>query len=301
MEQYVPEGLRKTPTHGEALRRAMETGEILEAQVSRCDEYHDLTVALDGGAKGIIPREETALGVTEGTVGEMAILSRVGKSVCFRVMACRDNGSFLLSRRSAQESARNFFFRTLRPGDLLPAVCQSVSDFGVFCDIGCGVTALLGKNRISVSRAKDPRERFAPGQQLFAAVERLDPLRQWIYLTHRELLGTWTENAARFAPEQTVTGIVRSIQPYGIFVELTPNLTALAEPREGIRAGDGVSVYIKSICPEREKMKLVILEKLPAPLPCAFEYVMTAGHLDCWQYSRIRGGGLYTDFFTSSQ
>ena len=42
------------------------------------------------------------------------------------------------------------------------------------------------------------------------------------------MLGTWAENAALFSPGQTVTGVVRSVEDYGIFVELTPNLAGLA-------------------------------------------------------------------------
>ena len=75
-----------------------------------------------------------------------------------------------------------------------------------------------------------------------------------ITLSHKELLGTWEENAAMFAPGQTVTGVIRSIEDYGIFVELTPNLAGLAEPRPDVFIGQQASVYIKSII--REKMKI---------------------------------------------
>ena len=34
----------------------------------------------------------------------------------------------------------------------------------------------------------------------------------------KELLGTWQENAARFAAGQTVVGVVRSVESYGVFI-----------------------------------------------------------------------------------
>ena len=43
-----------------------------------------------------------------------------------------------------------------------------------------------------------------------------------------------------------MAGVVRSVESYGIFVELTPNLAGLAEPREGVRVGQHAGVYIKS-------------------------------------------------------
>ena len=59
---------------------------------------------------------------------------------------------------------------------------------------------------------------------------------------------------------ETVGGIVRSVEDYGIFVELTPNLAGLAEPKEGVEVGDEASVYIKNIVPEKMKIKLVIID-----------------------------------------
>jgi len=41
-------------------------------------------------------------------------------------------------------------------------------------------------------------------------------------LTLRELLGTWSENAACFAAGETVVGIVRSVEDYGVFIEIRP-------------------------------------------------------------------------------
>ena len=40
-----------------------------------------------------------------------------------------------------------------------------------------------------------------------------------LVLSLRELLGTWQENAGRFAVGETVVGIVRSIEDYGVFIE----------------------------------------------------------------------------------
>ena len=61
---------------------------------------------------------------------------------------------------------------------------------------------------------------------------------------------------------QTVAGVVRSVEDYGIFVELAPNLAGLAELKDGVVAGQTAAVYIKNIIPERMKIKLVIIDKI---------------------------------------
>ena len=60
-------------------------------------------------------------------------------------------------------------------------------------------------------------------------------------------------------------GIVRSCKPYGCFVELTPNLSGLADSREDIPEGRLVSVYIRSIQPQTGKIKLQMVQELGQP------------------------------------
>jgi len=226
------------------------------------------------------------MGIAEGTTREIAILSRVGKPVSFSVQSVSPGGAALLSRRAAQEQARHHLFDNHVPGDIVPAVVTSLASFGAFCDVGCGLPALLGIEQISVSRIAHSRDRFREDQQIPVILHTMEPDTGRISLSHRELLGTWEENAADFRQGQTVTGIVRSVKSYGAFVELTPNLSGLAEPNFDLHPGDMVSVYIKSIVPQKLKIKLVALRKLdPETVPIRPPvYRQQSGHVDFWRY-----------------
>lgn len=282
MHPYNPEPLTAKPPDPEQLLRAAGTGEIFSATCIKCDEHRNLHVDL-GTLRGIIPRQETALGLPE--IRETAIASRVGKPVSFQVLKLSGDGILLLSRRSAQSEARSYFLNSLQPGDILPARVQNMASFGVFCDIGCGFSSLMRLDRCCISRLQTPAAMFHPGQEIRVAVLGIDDHLGFVHLTGRELLGTWEENAEKFRQGQIVPGIVRSILPYGIFVELLPNLSGLAETVPGIQVGDPVSVYLRAILPEKHKIKLTILEKLPAPLPIfSPEYYITSGHLGKWEY-----------------
>ena len=69
-------------------------------------------------------------------------------------------------------------------------------------------------------------------------------------------------------------------------LELTPNLAGLAEPCEGVRAGQHAGVYIKSILPEKMKIKLVVVNKnLNQKMRFEPHYFVTRGRLDRWIYS----------------
>ena len=151
-------------------------------------------------------------------------------------------------------------------------------------DIGCGVPSLIPIDLISVSRITHPADRFYVGQDIPAVVKYLEGDR--VYLSHKELLGTWQENADRFEPGETVMGIVRSVEEYGIFVELAPNLAGLAEPRSDVQVNQHTGVYIKAIIPEKMKIKLIIVntsdETFHSNEP---HYFINSGHIDKWIYS----------------
>lgn len=192
-----------------------------------------------------------------------------------------------LSRRSAQEAARKHLL-SLRPGSVLRAKVTHLASFGAFCDIGCGVIAMLPLENLSVARTSHPGERLRVGQRLPVVLAKIDPAIPRFTLSCKELLGTWLENASRFAPGDTVPGTVRSIRDYGVFVELTPNLSGLAQLREDLSPGDRVSVQIRSIRPERMKIKLQIVEKLPPREgPESLRFVLTDGILPRWRYSPL--------------
>ena len=283
MVPYIPEGINTTVPCADDLRRSIGTGQIFQAQCVKCDEFHNLHLQLKD-SRAVIPREEVALGIQEGGVKEIAILSRVGKWVCFQALGFDSQGTAILSRRAAQAEARNYFLNTLQPGDVIPAVVLNATPFGVFCDIGCGCTALMRIDRCCISRLSTTAEHFSVGQRIYTAVLSVEDAKGFIHLTGRELLGTWDENAALFRPGQTVTGFARSIMPYGVFIELSPNLSGLAEPAVPVAQGDPVSVYIRSIQPERHKLKLTVLERLNEPIGPNLNYFITSGHLDKWEY-----------------
>ena len=225
----------------------------------------------------------------DGSVRDIALISRVGKPVAFRVTGFEQGADgetrAVLSRRAVQADCVQKLIRRLAAGDVIGARVTHLESFGVFADVGAGLSALMPIDSISVSRIPHPNVRFQPGQDIRAVVKGVDE-QDRITLSHKELLGTWEQNAAEFEAGQTVAGVVRSVEKYGVFVELTPNLAGLAEYAEGVEAGQGASVYIKSILPERMKIKLIIVDSFAgtAAIP-PVRYFTDCDHLDRWIYS----------------
>lgn len=294
MSDFLPEGcLIEEDTNAmymqsiSSLTEAYREQKILEARATVCDSNHNLTVDL-GCIKGIIPRKEGAIGIKEGKVRDIAVISRVNRPVSFVITGFdRDSSGqtvAILSREKAQKRCMQSFVSTLYCGDVVDARITHLETFGAFADIGCGIVALMPIDTISVSRIEHPRERFEVGMNIKAVIKSIENGR--ISLSHKELLGTWQENADNFSPGETVAGIVRSVESYGAFVELSPNLAGLAECKDGIKVGQQASVYIKSIIPQKMKVKLIIVETFEGNYaPTSPKYYYEGNHIDEFVYS----------------
>lgn len=289
--QYYPEGQGKYASpaglSAQELGAAAAEGRVLEAVVTMCDSAHNLHVDL-GAVRGVIPRAEGALGIEEGTVRDIALISRVNRPVCFVILRFETLPSgetaAVLSRRAVQRACMETYINKLQPGDVIPAAVTHLERFGAFIDIGAGINALIPIDMLSVSRIAHPSQRVRPGQAIRAVLRKREDGR--LTFSVRELLGTWLQNAAQFKAGETVPGIVRSVEEYGVFVELAPNLAGLAEPCAGLSDAQQVSVFIKSILPEKMKIKLVVVDAFgEAGPPAPLFFFEDARHLARWVYS----------------
>lgn len=271
----------------DTLYTAYQKGQILEAVANVCDCEHNLHVGL-GCMPGIIPRDEGALGIKEGTTRDIALISRVNKPVQFIITGFEENAfgqrTAILSRRAVQLKCTEEYCSRLVPGDIVPAKVTHLEKFGAFVDMGAGINSLIPIDMLSVSRISHPDRRVKVGENIRAVVRNTSESK--ITLSLREMLGTWEENAAKFSVGETVTGIVRSVESYGIFIELTPNLAGLSEPNEFAKTGDTVAVYIKSIIPQKMKIKLTIIDIFDEQQPSVEKiYFPKSSHMDYWRYS----------------
>lgn len=287
MMDYKPEGLgvKADKLTAKQLQAAVENGTVLESTALAFDCQKRLRLEFSGNTF-YIPYEECAKGVGNPDFRDIAILSRVGRPTCF-VLCHSENaqGPLIISRRLAQKKCQAEYLDHLCPGDIIPCVVTHLEAFGAFCDVGCGISALLPIDCLSVSRIQSPADRVKVGQKLFCAVKSRDEQGRLV-LTLKELMGSWQQNAECFSSGETVVGIVRSVESYGVFIELAPNLAGLAESCPGLEPGQPVSVYIKSILPDKMKIKLAVVDHhLEGPVFFAPRYFVTETHLDEWVYS----------------
>ncbi len=265
MRIYKPEGNTFRKFGGfkiDTLRKYMQDGTIIEAPVSKCDS--DLSLHLDLGLniEGVIPIDELEYNKSGNKPKNVAVVSRVTKPTCFKVINIEEkDGQYkvTLSRKQAQKECYDNYVSKFKVGQIVSCKITHVEEYGAFCDLGCGLIALLPVENFCIARIRDPRRTLSRYKNLKVIIKNIGEDGR-ILLTQKELLGTWEQEASKFKAGDTVAGKVRLIEDYGVFVELTPNLAGLAEPISDVNVGDTVSVFIKSIVPDKMKIKLLITD-----------------------------------------
>ena len=147
---YLPEGqLLTSAANRDAcsslpmLERAQASGAILESTALLCDSELNLHIDFPAlpGVRGIIPREEAVYTRPGEPVKDIAILTRVGKAVCFKVQGidtpdAEGLTTVRLSRRAAQAECAAVYIADLAPGDVVRGRVTHLESFGAFVDIG---------------------------------------------------------------------------------------------------------------------------------------------------------------------
>ena len=188
----------------------------------------------------------------------------VGQHLTFKIQEFKDNGrSILVSNRVILEEAQQVKIdelkQTLQEGMVVKGPITSVQDFGAFVDLG-GVQALLPVSEITRDRVEDIRAVLTVGQEIEAAILRLDWKNERISLSMKSLLADpWAEAAEKYPKGSKHTGTVVRIADFGAFVSLESGLDGLihiSEFKSGdkyggsgipVKKGDRVSVQILDV------------------------------------------------------
>lgn len=251
--RFFPEGWKE--------EEIVNTNDIFQGIVEKCDENYNLYVKMDNGLEGIMPREEIeAINIDENGLPKTNLcIGKVHKYVQYKVKEKSDE-NIILSRKEVQKEVIKYIKTDLQVGETVNGIVKNITPYGAFIDIGGGVVGLVHIEDLSVARIKSPFERIKIGQKLKIVVKYIDREAGKINLSYKEIFGSWEENAQNFSVGMKVRGIVRETAKNndGIFIELTPNLVGMAEYKRGLNYGDKVDVIIKKIDYDKKKVKLIL-------------------------------------------
>jgi small subunit ribosomal protein S1 len=175
-----------------------------------------------------------------------------------------------------QQQQKSEFLQTLAIGNVFEGTVERIADFGVFVNIG-PVDGLVHVSELSWEHVKKPSEVVEVGQQVKVKVIKLEPEKQKISLSIKELLSDpWEIAAKSFKEGQIVKGIVRRTAEIGAFIEISPGVDGLCHiselsyshvksTSEVVKPGQEVEAKLIMFDPIAKRAKLSIKETLEKP------------------------------------
>jgi len=204
----------------------LESKDIFEGEVTGYNKG-GLIVKM-GQLRGFVPASQVSLARrrrADGETPEDRWGSMVGEQLVAKVIEVdRQRNRLILSERSAAREAREVLkerlISELAIGEIRSGHVISLADFGAFIDIG-GADGLVHISEISWKRVSNPREVLSVGQEVQVKVLGVDPERNRISLSIRELEeNPWEKILEQYDEGQLVEGTITKLTKFGAFAKL---------------------------------------------------------------------------------
>ncbi|MBP9869113.1 S1 RNA-binding domain-containing protein [Patescibacteria group bacterium] len=193
--------------------------------------------------------------------------SLVGTSLDVKIIDVNEEGDKLIvSEKAVWETKQESVIAKYKIGDHVEGDVTAVTDFGAFVRFDQNLEGLVHISEIAWQRIDHPRDVLSVGDHVRAEIINLEGSK--IFLSMKKLIADpWKSVSDRFQVGQNVKGRVLKINPFGLFVELDPDIHGLAhiselsakpvkDVNEVARVGDEFDFRIVSIDPENHRLGL---------------------------------------------
>jgi len=187
----------------------------------------------------------------------------------------------VVDRRAIAEEeehlAKGRRYSELKEGDAVSGTVRSLTDYGVFVDIG-GVDALLHIGDISWGHINKSADVLSEGQQIEARVLKIDPEKRRVAIGMKQLLPhPWDAVAGRLKIGERIRGTVTRVTDFGAFVEIEPGVEGLIhvsemswvkkvrKPSDLVKAGETVEAVILGLNAGERRLSLGLKQALGDP------------------------------------
>ncbi|MBN2267106.1 MAG: 30S ribosomal protein S1 [Candidatus Babeliaceae bacterium] len=261
----------------EVRKKVLETlkvGQIIQGTVKNITNYG---VFIDiGGVDGLLHITD----MTWGRIAHPSEVVKIGDVVTVVVLSIDEvNEKISLGMKQLTDNPWGGLGDQIKVGDRIKGIISSITDYGLFVEVAKGVEGLVHISEISwTDRINDLHKHFKVGQEVEALVVSIDKENRRMSLSIKQLKeNPWDAVVNTFEVGQVVSGTVRNITDFGIFVQLAPGLDGLVHisdlswtehvkhPADLYKRGDTVKAVITEINKEKRKISLGIkqLEENP--------------------------------------
>src|SRR6516162_5837832 len=254
--------------------KVLEEGVILEGTVKNITDYGAFVDL--GGIDGLLHITDMAWGRLQRPSEVVKVGDKV-KVVVLKYDPARERVS--LGMKQIMPDPWSKAAESYPVGARFRGKVVSVTDYGAFVELEKGVEGLIHVSEMSWSkRAVHPSKVVNVGDYVEVQVLGVDEGNRRISLGLKQTEpNPWQELASRHPIGSTISGKVKSITDFGVFVEIEPGIDGLAHisdlswtkkvrhPSELYKKGDEVQAVVLGIEVEHERVSLGIKQLTPDP------------------------------------
>jgi S1 RNA binding domain protein len=251
-----------TPDPWEEIKDGLDVGDTIKVTVSNIEPYGAF-VDLGNDIEGFLHISEISWDkniknpkdhISEGEELDVEVIEIDAKDRRLRV-----------SLKNLLKKPFDEFKAQFKEGDVTKGVVTSVTNFGAFVRIG-GVEGLLHNEDASWDRNDKCKDLFKVGDEIEVKIIKIDSNDQKISLSLKDLKQSPVQAyAKKFNVGDIVTGKIRDIKDFGVFVELGDNVDALIRKEdlgsvsaESLNINDNIEAAIAFIDEKKNRIRLSV-------------------------------------------
>ena len=251
-----------TPDPWEEIKDGLEVGDTIKVTVSNIEPYGAF-VDLGNDIEGFLHISEISW---DKNIKNPKDHISEGEELDVEVIEIDANDRRLrVSLKNFLKKPFDEFKAKFKEGDVTKGVVTSVTNFGAFVRIGA-VEGLLHNEDASWDRNDKCKDLFKIGDEIEVKIIKIDANEQKISLSQKDLKQSPVQAyAKKFNVGDIVTGKIRDIKDFGVFVELGDKVDALIRKEdlgnvsaESLNINDNIEAAIAFIDEKKNRIRLSI-------------------------------------------
>ncbi len=285
----------------------LEEGKVVKGVIKNITDYGAFVDL--GGIDGLLHITD----MSWGRVNHPSEIFQVGDEVTVRVLKYNpETERVSLGLKQTQDDPWSHAEEAFPPGKKVRGKVQSITDYGAFVELEPGVEGLIHVSEMSwTKKVKHPSKVLEIGQELECQVLEVDAKSKRISLGLKQLEpDPWTVFTEKYKPGDKISGKVRSITDYGVFIGIEEGVDGMVHksdiswtakingPSDLYKKGDDVEAIILSINHDEKKVSLGVKQLWDDPWPSLFNDLSAGTTVKCKVLSivdygvfvQVRGG-----------
>ena len=253
---------------------SLQEGQVLKGTIKNLTEYGAFVDL--GGIDGLLHITD----MSWGRVNHPSEVFSVGDEVTVKVLKYNaETERVSLGMKQTQEDPWSHAAEAYPVGKLVEGKVMSLTDYGAFVELEPGVEGLIHVSEMSwTKKVKHPSKVLEIGKEVACQVLEVDSASKRISLGMKQLEpDPWSMFTDNYKPGDRISGKVRSITDYGVFVGIEEGVDGMVHktdlswtvkinnPADVYQKGDDVEAIILSINHDEKKVSLGVRQLYDDP------------------------------------